>query len=114
MTKRDLKRKLLKYFKYEDSSLLEILDEGSEKANDRGGYTGVTIEYIVNYILKNKIKKKVLYNTLKKLIINKYIHILSCGDINKNVFEKYKSDENYTRSSLYGQLKKLDFEINKL
>lgn len=109
---------LMDYFDYDknNSSLLEILDEGSTEANKRGGYTGVTLNYVWKHILKEKLTKKDTLDLLIDLIKGGHIASIFCGHIIKYVFEKYYSDYDHARDSIEEQIKSLlgDYEENYL
>ena len=50
-TKQEALDKLNNYFKWNGTGLLEILDTPSDTAFARGGYTGVTAQYLLTYVL---------------------------------------------------------------
>lgn len=109
---------LMDYFDYSknNSSLLEILDEGSPDANKRGGYTGVTLNYVWKYILKEQLTKADTLEVLMDLIKEEQIASIFCGNIMNFVFEKYDSDYDHCRDSIEEQIEALvqEYEENNI
>ena len=101
---------IMDYFDYDknNSSLLEILDEGSIDAKARGGYTGVTLNYVWKHILKEKISKRYTLDLLTDLIRNQDITSIFCGNIRNYVFEKYHSDYDHSRYNIEEQIQELE------
>lgn len=91
MNKENALELLFKYFKYEYSSLLEILDIPSETAAKRGGYTGVTAGYLMTYVVPG-ITTDLFIECINELMSKQIVSKLRCSNINKLVFEKYFSD----------------------
>lgn len=98
MTKEQVLEKLTNYFEYTTNSLLEILDIPSETARKRGGYTGVTAEYLMTYLCPN-IDKDLFIECMNELLLDKIIARVHCSNIDRLVFEKYQSDYGHFRSS---------------
>lgn len=107
---------IMNYFDYttNNSSLLEILDEGSESADKRGGYTGVTLTYVWKHVLKQLVSKEDTFNILIDLIKEEYIGSIFCNNIKNYVYEKYESDYNHDRYSIEQQIEDLieDYQEN--
>lgn len=70
------------------SKYLTILDEGSDRARARGGYTGVTIEYLAKYVCNTECFREVAL-ALVKLLDHEIINSIYCGHINNIVFESF-------------------------
>ena len=85
------KQKIDRYINSEDSYYLKILDEGSARAFARGGYTGVTIEYLAKYVCNTECFREVAL-ALVKLLDHEIINSIHCGQINNVVFEPFKHD----------------------
>jgi hypothetical protein len=98
MTKKTALKKLNTYFKYETSSLLQILDIPSKAAAKRGGYTGVTAEYLLEYVVPG-IDKSLFLECINELLTLKVVAYIRCNNINRIVFEKYISDYDHYRSN---------------
>ena len=96
MTKEEILEKLSNYFEYKTSSLLEILDTPSEAAVRRGGYTGVTAGYLMEYVVPG-IDENLFVNCINILLDNKTIFRITCNIIDRVVFEKYNSDYKHPR-----------------
>lgn len=92
ITKKKVLKKLIDYFKYETSSLLEILDIPSEAAQERGGYTGVTIAYIQDYVVPNA-EPSILIECINELLDDNFVAKIFCENIRRIVIEKHKSDQ---------------------
>lgn len=58
-------------------------------------YTGVTVNYIHKYLLKEKFTKNGLINKLIQLHRQGKIRSLRCGDVKDIVFHKYNGRWNY-------------------
>jgi hypothetical protein len=90
--------KLKDYFEYVDSSLLEIFDPevANEDALERGGYTGVTAGYLFKYVIPG-CSEDLFLKIINQLIEEKVVASIRCGDIGRDVFEKYISDDLHWR-----------------
>jgi hypothetical protein len=94
MSIEEIKKKLIEYFIVDSkeesgNQLLTILDEGSDKSLKRGGYTGVTIPYIKQYVLQEEISDSKLFLVLGILISEKLVWIIYCPHIDELVVEHY-------------------------
>lgn len=74
-----------------DDKLLEIFDEPSLTAKQRGGYTGVTIPYIKKYILEEDVSDISLFFALGVLVEQEKIFMIYCGNVNNLVVENYNN-----------------------
>lgn len=82
------KQKIDAYINSKKSKYLTILDEGSERAYARGGYTGVTIEYLAKFVCNTECFREVAI-ALVKLLDHEIINSIHCGHINNVVFESF-------------------------
>lgn len=92
MSIEEIKKKLINYFVEDtiESCCLKILNEGSDSANAKGYYTGVTIPYIKKFVLQSEyISNEKLFFVLGQLHIKKQINIIFCINIKKTVIENY-------------------------
>lgn len=80
----EIEDKLLDYFK---DKFLTVLD-----SNRQLPYTGVTVPYILNYVLGGKYNKVIVIDILKKLHNENKLHSLFCPTVNNIVFENPKSN----------------------
>lgn len=97
MTKEEVLEKLYNYFEYKTSSLLEILDTPSITAAIRGGYTGVTAGYLMEYVVSG-VDKSLFLECINQLMNENIVARLTCANIDRLVFEKYQSDYGHSRS----------------
>lgn len=98
MSKEKCLEKLSSYFEYKTSSLLQILDTPSETAALRGGYTGVTAGYLMEYVVPET-DESLFLECINELMSKNIVARIFCTNINRDVFEKYKSDNNHYRKS---------------
>jgi len=81
--KNEIKDKILEYFNNDEySPYLECLDN-----DDKEKYTGVTIDYIKEFVLDDKYDISIIAKCLKELHLDDKIHSLYCGHIESIVFE---------------------------
>lgn len=85
MNEQQALEKLEEYFK--GPGYLKILDSPSPSARNRGGYLGVTMEYLEKYVVPG-IEKRVLVNCINTLLENRTISNYKCYDIRELVFER--------------------------
>jgi hypothetical protein len=97
ITKEEALEKLNNYFEYKTSSLLEILDTPSNEAKKRGGYTGVSAGYLMEYVVP-EIDVSLFLECINDLIREKIVAKIKCINIGRVVFEKYKSDYEHYRN----------------
>jgi len=97
ITKEEALEKLNSYFEYKTSSLLEILDTPSNEAKKRGGYTGVSAGYLMEYVVP-EIDVSLFLECINDLIREKIVAKIKCINIGRVVFEKYKSDYEHYRN----------------
>jgi len=97
MSKEEVLEKLNKYFKYDTNCLLEILDIPSKTAAERGGYTGVTLSYLREYVVP-KISLILLVECINELLRDEIISKIKCSNIDRVVIEKFKNDYRHYRS----------------
>lgn len=80
---------LLTYFENKE---LDILDQG--KSDDKSGYKhhyrGVTVPYIIKYVLENKYSEQEVKDTLFRLHKEQKLRALYCGHIETVVFNSIK------------------------
>lgn len=98
MSKEECLEKLSSYFEYKTSSLLQILDTPHETAALRGGYTGVTAGYLMEYVVPET-DESLFLKCINELMSKNIVARISCTNINRCVFEKYKSDDHHYRKS---------------
>ena len=98
MSKEECLEKLSSYFEYKTSSLLQILDTPHETAALRGGYTGVTAGYLMEYVVPET-DESLFLECINELMSKNIVARISCININRYVFEKYKSDDHHNRKS---------------
>lgn len=96
MSKEKCLEKLSSYFEYKTSSLLQILDTPSETAALRGGYTGVTAGYLLEHVVPEA-DESLFLECINELMSKNIVARISCSDIDRYVFEKYKSDYSHRR-----------------
>lgn len=71
---------ILEYFG-ENNAELKVLDESDSKK-----YTGVTIDYVIKYVLKNRFTRKRVISKLLDLHTKEKIKSLYCPDIQDIIF----------------------------
>lgn len=98
MSKEKCLEKLSSYFEYKTSSLLQILDTPSETAALRGGYTGVTAGYLLEHVVPEA-DESLFLECINELMSKNIVARISCTNIDRYVFEKYKSDDHHYRKS---------------
>lgn len=111
-TKEEVLERLKEYFKYVDSDLLEILDTPSKTAEERGGYTGVTIAYLQTYVVPNA-EPSILIECINELLDDKIVARIMCENIHRIVIEKHKSDHFHYRDSVDTQQHITQEDLNK-
>lgn len=93
-----MKEKILEYFNKNGTKYLDILDEDVRNypVDKKNYYTGVTLDYIVKYVLENEYPIDDVAECLKQLHLDDEIHSLFCNHIEEIVFEsKVSSHWNY-------------------
>lgn len=70
------KEKLEKYF---NNFYLKILDNGTPMHSDDEGYTGVSVNYLQEFLFKNKITERFISRKLFELILEKKIKAIPCS-----------------------------------
>jgi hypothetical protein len=98
MDREECLEKLFNYFEYKTSSLLEILDIPNKAAARRGGYTGVTASYLMEYVVPEA-NKSTFLECINELTSKNIVAKFFCTNISRVVFEKYISDYDHYRSS---------------
>ena len=94
-----MKEKILEYFNKNGTKYLDILDEDvrNHPVYEKNYYTGVTLDYIVEYVLDNKYSIDDVAECLKQLHLDGEIRSLFCNNIKNIVFEsKLSSHWNYS------------------
>jgi hypothetical protein len=92
-TKQEALDKLNNYFKWNGTGLLEILDTPSDTAFARGGYTGVTAQYLLTYVVNTS--NELLLECINELLAERIIATLHCNNIERQVFEMYNLPGRY-------------------
>lgn len=82
-----MKEKILEYFNKNGTKYLDILDEDVRTHTINPFYTGVTLDYIVEYVLENKYPIDDVAECLKQLHLDDEINSLLCNNIKSIVFE---------------------------
>ena len=106
-TKQEVLDKLNNYFKWNGTGLLEILDTPSDTAFARGGYTGVTAQYLLTYVVNTS--SELLLECINELLAERIIATINCNNIGRQVFEMYKFPERW-RSSFIQRIDKYDLD----
>lgn len=90
----EIKEKILEYFNKTENSFLEILDVDTRTYSgyNKSHYTGVTLNYIKEYVCDNKYNIKDLIDVINGLGENEQIRALKCNDIGEWVFENKLSE----------------------
>lgn len=86
-TKQEALDKLNNYFKWNGTGLLKILDTPSDTAFARGGYTGVTAQYLLTYVVNTS--NELLLECINELLAERIIATINCHNIQRQVFEMY-------------------------
>jgi hypothetical protein len=86
-TKQEALDKLNNYFKWNGTGLLKILDTPSDTAFARGGYTGVTAQYLLTYVVNTS--SELLLECINELLAERIIATINCDHIERQVFEMY-------------------------
>ncbi len=95
MSIEEIEQKLIDYFtdtvqgSMGYSEVLKILDTPSSNAAARGGYTGVTIPYLKEHVLKENVPDPILFFVLGKMKQKNILYPFYCGNINNLVIENY-------------------------
>ena len=91
----EIKEKILKYFKRYDDNRLLALDLEYEYF-----YTGVTVPYIVKYVLLNKYEYNDVIDALLELHNSNEIRALYCSNVENIVFHVIRVYRNYNKNKL--------------
>ena len=78
-TKQEALDKLNNYFKWNGTGLLEILDTPSDTAFARGGYTGVTAQYLLTYVVNTS--SELLLECINELLAEDSNKLFTCSII---------------------------------
>ena len=108
---KEIRKKLKKYF---SDIKLEVFDNPV-----RAYYTGVTLDYIFHYVLKNEHSKELVCYTIIDMLLDEELRCLRCGDVKNLVIECKKSDhwtysfdheknEFYTTCPIFGEKRRGD------
>ena len=87
-----MKEKILEYFNKNGTKYLDILDEDVRTHIVSQFYTGVTLDYIVKYVLKDEYTVDDVAECLKQLHLDDEIHSLLCNNVESIVFEPKVSE----------------------
>ncbi|MFW6225487.1 MAG: hypothetical protein ACOC3V_00845 [bacterium] len=94
-----MKEKILEYFytpantvMFSSVGMLQVLDH-----ENKVFYSGVTIDYIKKYVLKDKYSIQEIGSVLKELVESFELRMLFCGHVNNVVFEPhFKGNPHYS------------------
>jgi len=104
----EIKNKILEYI--EPDVRLTPLD-----ITDKNYYTGVTLDYICQYVLEEKYSTSIVAECLKELHLEDSIHSLRCNEVGNIVFENNDSDHwNYGAGSYQPDIKYLHEYLDEI
>jgi len=93
---KNIEQLLKNYFK---NAQLEILDNGRSQFGNKGEYDAVTLDYIVEYVIKEPDMYDEITKEVLKLVLEKEMGMTTCSYAGNIVFfskEHYKIEQSHT------------------